>query len=479
MAIHFVCGKPGGGKTLYAVKLIIDEIVCGNRDIVTNVALKLGELNAYLQDKFPRAFERYVIGSGRTLVDRIRIIDEDELRTFYIFRGNGVSLPLVSVSGERDTVPDYKAAIDGGVFYVLDEIHIAFNARSWASTGKQVLYYLSQHRKMGDDVICITQAVGNVDKQFRSVAQDYTYVRNLSKARFGMFRFPGIFHRSTYPSVPTDATKAMVEATFTLDVSGIAAVYDTAKGVGIHGRSGADTKERKKGLPFWVLMVLLAALLWFAFFEVPKILQWYFSPDRILHKVKKVEAATVNPGVTVNTNGMFGDWHNFNPATLQSHSHEVQPASAAPFVSGSLSVPVVDYLGKSASDSNDVYCVGYCLLPGDEECYFSDGTTAYSRDGEIQEVKRNWVTAWHKQFRVIRGVVASPGQSQGAQRISSAVPLASVQPAPPTSSETYPGGLEVLPAIHGNYDGLERPETLNGLQGMRSGSPGGRQQSTY
>jgi len=34
---------------------------------------------------------------------------------------------------------------DAGVFFVLDEVHIAFNSRAWAETGAEVLYYLSDH----------------------------------------------------------------------------------------------------------------------------------------------------------------------------------------------------------------------------------------------------------------------------------------------------------------------------------------------
>ena len=94
-------------------------------------------------------------------------------------------------------------------------------------------------------MVCITQSVNNVDKQFRSVAQDYTYLRNLSKQRAGFFRLPALFVRSTYAQPATPASAPMESGTFRLDVSGLAACYDTAKGVGIHGRAGADTNERK------------------------------------------------------------------------------------------------------------------------------------------------------------------------------------------------------------------------------------------
>ena len=167
---------------------------------------------------------------------------------------------------------------DAGVFYVLDEVHIAFNSRAWADTGAEVLYYLSQHRKLGDDVICITQAIANVDKQFRSVAQDYTYIKNLSKQRIGLFRLPALFWRHTYSQPATDTSKPMESGTFKLDVAGVASLYDTAKGVGIHGRAGADTNARKKGLSWVWFAVGLPIVLWLIMHYFPLFGAWLLRP---------------------------------------------------------------------------------------------------------------------------------------------------------------------------------------------------------
>jgi hypothetical protein len=35
MSVRFISGKPGGGKTLYSVHLIYDELRFGRRNIVT------------------------------------------------------------------------------------------------------------------------------------------------------------------------------------------------------------------------------------------------------------------------------------------------------------------------------------------------------------------------------------------------------------------------------------------------------------
>jgi Zonular occludens toxin (Zot) len=229
--IHFISGKPGAGKSLYCMRLIVDELRRSNRPIVTNLPIKIGELNDYLQD------------DPCDVVGRVFLIDDDEMGRFWEFRGSRKAVY---------TNDSYKVEADDiGVFYVLDELHIKFNARAWASTGKGALFYLSQHRKIGDDVICATQSINNVDKQFRSVAQDFTYISNNSKKRLGPFRLPPLFSRSTYLQPKTGNEIACLTGYFRLDIQGLARCYDTAAGVGVIGRSGADTKQKVGGLAWY------------------------------------------------------------------------------------------------------------------------------------------------------------------------------------------------------------------------------------
>jgi hypothetical protein len=81
---------------------------------------------------------------------------------------------------------------------------------------------LSQHHTLGDDVICITQSIGNVDKQFRSVAQDFMYVRNHGKESLpllgGLIRSVPTFSRQTYlePYTGAPAQRPMEIRTFKL-----------------------------------------------------------------------------------------------------------------------------------------------------------------------------------------------------------------------------------------------------------------------
>lgn len=241
MSVHFISGKPGAGKSLYAMKLILEELRFGIRKVVTNLAINPGRLNEYIQKTWPDL--------SINLFERLHRLDDESCRKFWLHRRG-------TPSDDRPwTLPGE------GAFIVLDELHLFFNAREWMHTGTDCLHYLSQHRKLGDDVICVTQHVGNVDKQFRSVAQDFTLIVNGFKQKLGLFRGLPMFHRYTFAQEP-NGSKLEPDDTghFRLDAKGVASCYDTAAGIGVHGR-GADTKERKRGLhPLWFPVIALAVI---------------------------------------------------------------------------------------------------------------------------------------------------------------------------------------------------------------------------
>ena len=280
--------------------------------------------------------------------------------------------------------PDFTAVKDHGIFYVLDEVHIAFNARAWADTGHEVLYYLSQHRKLGDDVVCITQAINNVDKQFRSVAQDFTYIRNLSKQKAGVFRLPAMFIRSTYAQPATDTSKPMETGTFKLDVSGLASLYDTAKGVGIHGRAGADTNARKRGIHWLWFVVGLPVLLWLVFHYLPLWMTHLMNPHESVVKQKTVATAPV-----------------VSPPPRRDESPVEVSLPRSEVSTPSVTIPGARPVGGSPLETNEIYCTGFAIIPGHKPVvYLSDGSTAYGDDGEVQEVRRHAVTVFGKNYRI-------------------------------------------------------------------------------
>lgn len=265
MSVYFVFGKPGGGKSLYALTRLVDELRNTTRTVVTNLPIDAGALNAWFQSR----------GENVDLHRRLRIIDTEELSTWWRHRGrpadNDPGLapwvdlpPQLGPRGETDF-----AANPGPCFYVLDEIHTHFGSRQWMQTGPAALWYLSQHRKLGDDVFLISQAPGQVDKQLRSLTQEWIHCKNLRKLKWGgVFRPP---QRLLIRSFESEPSKQGGEPLLDMNIiripaPGLADCYATASGNGIAGAHNADKFEKtKKGLPWWVLLavpVVLVVFLW-------------------------------------------------------------------------------------------------------------------------------------------------------------------------------------------------------------------------
>jgi hypothetical protein len=350
MSIHIILGKPGAGKSLYAVRRLIDELRDTERNIVTNLPVRPDRLNEYLQTKWPDRDFR--------LLQRLRMLTDDEVKQFWTIRGPEI------VGGGAGSNLDAKYFPDSqglrGVAYFLDEAHIAFNAREWASLGKGCLHYLSQHRKLSDIVWVITQAPGNLDKQFRSVAEDFTVIRNEYTAKYGIFRGRGRFVRRTYLSEPSgDKAEPFETAQFELD--GVKECYDTAKGIGVHG-SKADIGRRAKGIPImWVIPAALVLALSCVF--VPYLLGK--GAQKFLGGEPK-QAAKVERPEKLDTD----------------RAEEFPVASPAP-----LGAP--SNWHADTTPEKPLYLTGYTVRGQRFNAVLSDGRTLTERDGVVSSIERN------------------------------------------------------------------------------------------
>ncbi len=149
MAVYFVTGKLGGGKTLAAVGRIRDYLYRGSK-IATNLDLDLSQLLG------PR--------KKNTVVYRIP---------------------------DKPTVQDLQALGKGNESYdeskngllVLDECGTWFNSRGWGDKTRQpVIDWFLHARKLGWDIIFIVQDISLVDKQAReALAEHVVYCRRLDR----------------------------------------------------------------------------------------------------------------------------------------------------------------------------------------------------------------------------------------------------------------------------------------------------------
>src|SRR6185295_5649707 len=199
MSVHFISGKPGGGKSYFALRMVLDELRLTKRNISTNLPLKVPEIAEYLHKHYDDTFD---------MLGRLRILTAEEVAEFWLYPCKGVNLTeRVTMKVRERTLSqvDYSKRPPLGTVFFIDEIHLYFDSRAWQATGTDCIFYVSQHRKLGDDIIPITQHINNVDKQFRSMTQDYTYLRNLNKEKIGIFRSIPFVMRSTYGQPATGA----------------------------------------------------------------------------------------------------------------------------------------------------------------------------------------------------------------------------------------------------------------------------------
>lgn len=255
--INFIIGKPGGGKSLLAMRLLVDELTHGTRYVVTNLAIKTEALAEYLHKQ----------GVACDIAARLRILNEDEVGNFWLVEGPNRECRTRRVfmqGDEKMDVPDFgnRQMTTPGVLYVIDEVHVYFDARRWMKVSGDARFFLSQHRKLGCDVLLVTQHPDQVDKGFRLLAQDYTVVRNFGNETIMGFTWKGVFRWATFQNIPHAGTKqpTSVTGTFKLDVEGIASLYDTSAGVGVLGRQSAKETRSKGRSPWWLIPIAAGCL---------------------------------------------------------------------------------------------------------------------------------------------------------------------------------------------------------------------------
>lgn len=415
MSIHFISGKPGGGKTLYGMKLLIEELVYGQRLIITNIAVNLGRLNEYLQKKHPDL--------SIDLRRRMKILSDEQCSEFWKHRRL-----YLEEHCEMDGIKQVPVD-EVGCFFILDELHLFFNARKWMDTGDDCLHYLSQHRKLGDDVICITQHVENVDKQFRSVAQDFTVITNGHLQKIGLFRGLPKFTRRTYSTPPSGLKQEPMEtASFMLDAKGVASCYDTAAGIGVHGRY-ADKGKKRKGLhPLWFVVMLVAAC-----FVVPHILGKVLASLKGVGKHIQNKADAAHPPPASQGDAKQGGV----VAPAASKSSEPNPPSQQ-FNHGESFIVVADrpvVLGK--------------LIRGDGRVRveLSDGRVLENDSDELEAIHGNRVKVsgqWVYYKRPGHGSASVVKTAETAAIDSPAIQLPDPPPAPQSAWQLYSDGVQRL-----------------------------------
>ncbi len=395
--IRFICGKPGSGKgVVLTEKFIIDELLHGDRPIICYFALKF-EPWVRMWKRFGvtytkpeiglRAYLKSTYGKDFDLDKRIFLLPEEEAIECYLWRvvdGKLVKLEESKIKrdnkGRVDTFEHSLIKDTGGHMYIFDEVQRFVPARSFASTPEGLLTYSQLHRHAGDDVLFATQHTKFVDVALTRVAQEFWLVRNHGKMKLGLFRQPDIFSVSIYDQAPGGMlVEPMERKVFRLDKAGIGGCFDTTGGLrsGAGFGSAGDLFERKSGLPWWMIIVLLVAVA-IVFIKIPTILGWMFG-----HHIKKEQQITaVEPRNTRNA----GEPRISTFRSLDKSETSVLLSNSSP--------TAVEH-GKT----NEVWATGYILWP-DVKVFLSDGRIAESKFNEVQKIYHYKVRVFDQDYEL-------------------------------------------------------------------------------
>lgn len=144
-------GTPGSGKSLRAAYKIIDWLKRGRR-VIANFPIDMGYFK-----------KRKNLGE-------------------FIYRDNG----NLTVSFLKDfSRQNHKNFREHQTLLIIDECAAMFNSRSWDQRGRmEWIYFFQQHRKLGYDVILISQHDRLLDRQIRAFIETEYKHRAISNYKF-------------------------------------------------------------------------------------------------------------------------------------------------------------------------------------------------------------------------------------------------------------------------------------------------------
>lgn len=374
-------GKPRSGKSYGALKReILDEALRGNRVIVTNLAIIPEEFAQYLHDVHPKC--------DFDVTKRLVVITKEEAKRFWLIRSADRSKDIedTSVQDQKKGIfPDFGPHAGLGVLFVIDEAHVLFDARGWAQNGLALTYYNSQHGKLNDDVIFITQFLGLLDTRCKSFSQFYRVYRNYKFEKvFTFFRTPGYLEERSYTVEPKNGIDHDERHEYRLDPR-LAKCYDTSAGVGISGR-GKPESFRFKGLNFgWLVAGLVSVCvgLW-------------FLADLPVYLVGKSD------GGKAAKKAIYGE-DKSAPGAKPDTPHLVDRPSVR-----ENTPPQPERKQALVSDLDERSVVGYVARNGRVNVVMSDGVIYTEDDPELEHVYRTSVVISGRRYPIKSGGWGSP-----------------------------------------------------------------------
>ena len=208
----------------------------------------------------------------------------------------------------------------------------------------------------------------------------------------GVFRgVGGLFTTTTYAEPATGALgqTALERQISRLDAKGIASCYDTSAGVGVGGASGADQRERKRGLHPALILVgvaVVAFLVWKVPFWLGNgVVKGFVGGGRSAREAFATNAPKTSvavpsvPPAVVSTS-----------AVPVSAPVRVEPPKSQPAGKGGIA-PVVE--------DEEVYLTGLFSVGGKPRILLSDGSSYAADDREVELVTERFCVVGGRVYR--------------------------------------------------------------------------------
>jgi len=158
-------GKPGAGKSYFATKTILEALKEGKK-VFTNMDNICIRSYAWKVEKETKGKV-----TKESVLSNFRLLKTADLRLFH-------KIPKRELMNST---------------IVLDEVMLDFFVRDWQKTGKDLIFFFTQHRKYRCDFWYLTQAISKVDGVLREMTQYYVRMRNTEYFKLLFIRLPKRF----------------------------------------------------------------------------------------------------------------------------------------------------------------------------------------------------------------------------------------------------------------------------------------------
>lgn len=158
-------GKPGAGKSFFATKTILAALKEGKK-VFTN-------MDNILVRSYAWKVEKETLGkvTKEQVLDNFRVLRTQDLKHFH-------KIPKKELMNST---------------IVLDEVMLDFFARDWQKTGKDLIFFFTQHRKYRCDFWYLTQSISKVDGVLREMTQYFVRMRNTEFFKLMFIKLPKRF----------------------------------------------------------------------------------------------------------------------------------------------------------------------------------------------------------------------------------------------------------------------------------------------